>query len=443
MHKFFSMILCITLISVLSACGGGGNTNATSTTSGATKGVTFSFSKQGLAPIASSTKSLSAAGVQTTLDPSAAHAFLTVTDGSGNPSYHTVDIFSINGNYITATIPLTPGTYTLTQFLVLDSNNNVLYLAPTQSAADDIKQLVSTVLPISFTVTKDVTNNTVALQVLAPDPDTTSDEYGYTSIPFSIVNYIKFMSSVQILNTTTNNWELTTANLAVNGVNYSHPPQASTLHVAQADSYTLVFSKTGYETNTITLTAAEIASYQTAPLIVTLIPSVIPSVYHNVTFDSNDGTPVPPPQSIEDGHVATRPPDPTKPGYTFVGWFYDDLITPFDFNTPITADIILYAKWMDWSSVPGVPPQSGVTWLAAFDTINNLNSQNFEGHNDWRLPNVAELQFVYENVGGDYYRFWSSEEIDVDRARCVDFGDGSERSCLKTNVYGVWPVRGQ
>jgi hypothetical protein len=271
MHKFFSMILCITLISVLSACGGGGNTNATSTTSGATKGVTFSFSKQGLVPIASSAKSLYAAGVQTTLDPSATHAFLTVTDGSGNPSYHTVDIFSINGNYITATIPLTPGTYTLTQFLVLDSNNNVLYLAPTQSAADDIKQLVSTVLPISFTVTNNVTNNTVALQVLAPDPDTTSDEYGYTSIPFSIVNYIKFMSSVQILNTTTNNWELTTANLTVNGVNYSHPPQASTLHVAQADSYTLVFSKTGYETKTITLTAAEIASYQTAPLVVTLI----------------------------------------------------------------------------------------------------------------------------------------------------------------------------
>ena len=34
---------------------------------------------------------------------------------------------------------------------------------------------------------------------------------------------------------------------------------------------------------------------------------------------------------------------PTKPGFTFVGWYLDE--TLFDFDTPITAPITLTAKW--------------------------------------------------------------------------------------------------
>lgn len=37
----------------------------------------------------------------------------------------------------------------------------------------------------------------------------------------------------------------------------------------------------------------------------------------------------------------------TKAGLTFAGWYSDaDLTTAFDFATPITADLVLYAKWL-------------------------------------------------------------------------------------------------
>lgn len=47
---------------------------------------------------------------------------------------------------------------------------------------------------------------------------------------------------------------------------------------------------------------------------------------------------------VNEGGLATRPNDPEKTGYNFVGWVNADDET-FDFNTPITEDTFLYAKW--------------------------------------------------------------------------------------------------
>ena len=67
---------------------------------------------------------------------------------------------------------------------------------------------------------------------------------------------------------------------------------------------------------------------------------------HTVTFEANGGTPVPAAQTVADGGKATKPADPTKSGVSFGGWYKDSELTePFDFNTPITADITLYASW--------------------------------------------------------------------------------------------------
>jgi len=64
-----------------------------------------------------------------------------------------------------------------------------------------------------------------------------------------------------------------------------------------------------------------------------------------VTFDVDGGSNVAA-QDVDDATVATEPEDPTKTGYTFAGWYTEDtLTTEFDFETVITADITLYAKW--------------------------------------------------------------------------------------------------
>ena len=54
----------------------------------------------------------------------------------------------------------------------------------------------------------------------------------------------------------------------------------------------------------------------------------------------------------KDGKVA-RPADPTREGWKFEGWFTDtELKNAYDFETPVTGDLVLYAKWAK-VSVPG------------------------------------------------------------------------------------------
>lgn len=68
-------------------------------------------------------------------------------------------------------------------------------------------------------------------------------------------------------------------------------------------------------------------------------------VTFQVTFETDGGTEIEP-QTVEEGDTVTQPEDPTKEGYTFLGWFSDsDLTEEYDFNTPVEDDLILYASW--------------------------------------------------------------------------------------------------
>lgn len=49
-------------------------------------------------------------------------------------------------------------------------------------------------------------------------------------------------------------------------------------------------------------------------------------------------------QTIEEGSLAEEPTKPEKEGYKFEGWYTEDDVL-FDFNTKITGNVDLYAKW--------------------------------------------------------------------------------------------------
>lgn len=71
------------------------------------------------------------------------------------------------------------------------------------------------------------------------------------------------------------------------------------------------------------------------------------TIAHNwvVTFDPNNGEPAFT-QNVEYEGKAIKPtPDPEKTGYTFDGWYLDEAEAPFSFDTTITSDITLTAKW--------------------------------------------------------------------------------------------------
>lgn len=73
-----------------------------------------------------------------------------------------------------------------------------------------------------------------------------------------------------------------------------------------------------------------------------------------VAFNSNGGS------VCDTKFVATadgklvKPADPTRDGYTFGGWYADEAcMQAYDFSTPVTADLTLYAKWTKNAVNPG------------------------------------------------------------------------------------------
>src|SRR5690606_19988407 len=76
-------------------------------------------------------------------------------------------------------------------------------------------------------------------------------------------------------------------------------------------------------------------------------PRAILIEYVTVTFDTGAvGTPIAP-ADVLPGEAVTRPTDPERPGYNFVGWF--DAPTdgdPFDF-TSVNDHTTAYAQWAD------------------------------------------------------------------------------------------------
>lgn len=70
--------------------------------------------------------------------------------------------------------------------------------------------------------------------------------------------------------------------------------------------------------------------------------------YYNVRFDYNYGigSPYARRQQVAEGESATRPADPVRRGYSFDGWFTAaEGGEEYDFATPVTADIRVYAHW--------------------------------------------------------------------------------------------------
>lgn len=79
-----------------------------------------------------------------------------------------------------------------------------------------------------------------------------------------------------------------------------------------------------------------------------------------VAFNSNGGS------ACDTKFVATadgklvKPVDPTRDGYTFGGWYTDEACAQaYDFSTPVTADLTLYAKWTKNAVNPGGNGGSG------------------------------------------------------------------------------------
>ncbi len=73
----------------------------------------------------------------------------------------------------------------------------------------------------------------------------------------------------------------------------------------------------------------------------------------SLIFYSMGGSPVASQTNIESGKTAVQPENPTRAGFMFGGWYTDAACSDgceWDFNTPITENVRIYAKWHEDSS---------------------------------------------------------------------------------------------
>lgn len=100
---------------------------------------------------------------------------------------------------------------------------------------------------------------------------------------------------------------------------------------------------------------------------ITLYDKWEPQLY-KVTFVANGYGTAPAIQEVAYGNKATPPTNPTAQGVTFDGWYTDKTCkTRYNFNTPVTSDITLYAKWVDSS---GKVVSNSAKGIATGDTNN-------------------------------------------------------------------------
>lgn len=91
------------------------------------------------------------------------------------------------------------------------------------------------------------------------------------------------------------------------------------------------------------------------------------NVNWTVSFNSQGGSDVPS-QTVRHGNKASKPTDPTYQGFEFKGWFKDEAaVTPFSFDTVITANWTLYAGW----TLKASPDQSTATTSTATTITSN------------------------------------------------------------------------
>ena len=155
---------------------------------------------------------------------------------------------------------------------------------------------------------------------------------------------------------------------------------------------------------------------------------------HKVTFDTTGGSAIDT-QLVGDGEIASTPAAPIREGYTFAGWSTSKSDgAAYDFSTPVTTDVTLYAQWTPntytvtfntngGTSVSSASVQYGQTVAEPNDPT--LDGKKFVG---WTTDAAGTQPYGFGTpVTGDLtlYAKWS----DVDetyRTVTLNLNDGAE-----------------
>lgn len=201
------------------------------------------------------------------LQATAKSILVTFEDDAGNILFdkRKLALYQFGNTYLSEVISLEIGDYQLTEFLVLDANDEIVYATPLEGAP--LAYLVQNPLPLPFTILKEQTLKIIS-QVIAIE-DYNAGDFGYNTFSFDVVKTFTFSTAAFVYQNSTENFELTSADIQISSnstseVLYSGELLPETNYIRIKDghpSYTVTVSKAGYETFIQTFTTDELKAY--------------------------------------------------------------------------------------------------------------------------------------------------------------------------------------
>ncbi len=158
----------------------------------------------------------------------------------------------------------------------------------------------------------------------------------------------------------------------------------------------LAYTRTGGgfadDTGILTASSDSIVAFASTPRLgrFTLRP------FYTVSFDTGGGSAVRQ-QSILYGNKAAKPSNPEKDGFWFTGWYADSgFKTLFDFDTAVTADTTIYARWAVPDFVlPSALSQIGEEAFSGGAFSFAVLPENAVAVGPMAFAECAELAFIY------------------------------------------------
>ncbi|MBN1184396.1 MAG: DNRLRE domain-containing protein [Bacteroidales bacterium] len=218
-------------------------------------------------------------------------ALVTITNSMDEIVYNRelVTLYNFNGEYISEPLSLLTDNYHLTEFLLVDAQGNVLFVCPIEGSTK--AYLVNDPLPIEFSIIKDIVTK-ICPEILSAEIGSPED-FGYVTFTFNVVETFDFLLSVFIYNPTIQNFELTSADINIEGNGeelYDHQIDPVTASITIKDNYpdyTLTIAKNGYQNYSYTFGIDSLKTHCNSPLMVVLQENA-----NNVLFlrpNSEDG----------------------------------------------------------------------------------------------------------------------------------------------------------
>ena len=151
-------------------------------------------------------------------------------------------------------------------------------------------------------------------------------------------------------------------------------------------------------------------------------------INYTVSFNVDGGSAIDA-QTVVNGKSATKPADPQRDGYVFVGWYKDAAFTtPYAFGaTPVTEDTTVYARWIAESA-------DGKEFTVAFD----LNYAGAPAVSSVKTSGgkVFDLPSDFTRDGYTFGGWWYSEFSDGSMLS-YKVEDGSAVNA-NTTLYALW-----